>query len=105
MYKKLMMKLAEKVERCASDYLYNNKVLIDSDPFWTSGKGRGELIPQEKHIYKTFKFKCNKPVEVKINGYEIYLHDGEFECTSYDAPVYSFKVLTPHTNYKWKGTV
>ncbi len=109
---KKLLRLAEKEKRNSVNWLYDRILIEDNTPWreWKSGKDKGELITQENYSekkcgYQIFEFVCNKPVKVKINGYEYCLDDGYFYCTACDLPVYSFEVLTSNVHYKWNGSL
>lgn len=89
---------------------FSKYIEIGVFPVSNSNKGKVELIPKvsrgRRYVYKTFNFKCDTAnVEVKINNEKYNLMHGEFISEVYDAPVYSFIVVTPNVQYTWRGRV
>ncbi len=73
----------------------NYQIIPDSPDHWTSG-----------YKFYKFEFKTIEPTEVivRINdGNPIYLNDGYFATEIGDAPINSFVVLTPETEFTWLG--
>ncbi len=83
-----------------------------SSSLMNSGEGNFQVIPSPPSHwtvgYNFYKFefisKTQSEVVVKINNEEeIVLSNGYFTIEPYDAPIWSFVVVTPSVDFYWTG--